>query len=123
MEFHFGGIWARTQHLWLAFPLCAPDNSSQAVLNMKVTAIKGLFFMFAMLGVALQGCGGCNEDAMNSCSIDVATDLYANKIAACAGAEASLKCHPDHGCCDLEVTPGRWRSIRLRPFHCRYYAT
>ncbi|CAK9034621.1 unnamed protein product [Durusdinium trenchii] len=68
---------------------------------MKVTAIKGLFFILAMLGVALQGCG-CHEVAMNSCSTDVLTDMYANKIAPCAGAEASLKCIPDHGCCDLE---------------------
>ena len=75
--------------------LGALDTSSQAVLSMKVTAMKGLFFIFAMLGVALQGCG-CNEDGMNTCSA-------ANQITDCASAEAAMKCIPDNGCCDFEV--------------------
>ena len=93
-EFHIGGIWLKCSTCRVTL-LGAPDTSSQAVLSMKVTAMKGLFFIFAMLGVALQGCG-CNEDGMNTCSA-------ANTITDCASAEAAMKCIPDNGCCDFEV--------------------
>ena len=62
---------------------------------MKVTAMKGLFFIFAMLGVALQGCG-CNEDGMTTCSAS-------NPITDCTSADAGFKCISDNGCCDYEI--------------------
>ena len=61
---------------------------------MKVPSKKVLFVVFAVLGVALQGCG-CNEQGMNDC-------LSAGSVGGCTVLEEAAKCIPNNGCCDFE---------------------
>ena len=63
--------------------------------SMKCSAMKGLFCVSAMIGVVLQGCGGCNEAGSTECSSAIT-------VTDCASAQKMIQCVPDNGCCSHE---------------------